>query len=52
MTVDEAYLLRTGSALEVPPIDLDAAKGTEWTEEAFASSYPQLVRHYASRTAL
>jgi hypothetical protein len=49
--IDEAYLLRTGATLELPSIDLDEPKGKEWTEEAFASTYPQLAGHYASRTA-
>lgn len=44
--IEEAYFLRTGSSLEPPSIDLDKPKGKEWTEEAFAASYPQLVRHY------
>jgi len=50
--IDEAYLLRTGSTLQLPSIDLDKPKGNEWTEEAFATIYPQLVRHYASGTEL
>ncbi len=50
--IEEAYLLRTGSSLELPSIDLDKPKGKEWTEEAFATIYPQLVRHYASVTEL
>jgi hypothetical protein len=50
--IEEAYLLRTGSTLELPSIDLDKPKGKEWTEEAFVTIYPQLVRHYASGTGL
>jgi hypothetical protein len=46
--IDEAYLLRTGSTLELPSIDPGKPKGREWTEEALATTYPQLVRHYAS----
>lgn len=49
--IDEAYLLRTGSTLELPSIDLDKPKGKEWTEEGSATVYSQLVRHYASGTA-
>jgi hypothetical protein len=49
--IDEAFLLRTGSTLDLPSIDFDKPKGKEWSEEAFATVYPQLVRHYASATA-
>ena len=48
--IEEAYLMRTGSLLKLPSIDLDKPKGREWTEAAFATIYPQLVRHYASGT--
>ena len=48
--IEEAYLMRTGSSLALPSIDLDKPKGKEWTESAFAAIYPQLVRHYASGT--
>lgn len=51
-TIEEAWFLRTGSALEPPSIDLDKPKGKEWTEAAFAAAHPQLVRHYASVTKL
>jgi hypothetical protein len=50
--IAEAYLLRNGSSLELPSIDLDKPKGKEWTEAAFATIYPHLVRHYASVTEL
>jgi hypothetical protein len=50
--IEEAYFMRTGSSVELPSIDLDKPKGKEWTEAAFAAIYPQLVRHYASRTEL
>ena len=50
--IEEAYLMRTGSSLAMPPIDPDKPKGKEWTEAAFAATYPQLIRHYASRTEL
>lgn len=50
--IGDAYFLRTGSALDPPAIDLDKPKGKEWTEAAFATTYPQLVRHYASVTEL
>jgi hypothetical protein len=46
--IAEAYLMRSGSSLELPSIDLDRPKGREWSEAAFAAIYPQLVRHYAS----
>lgn len=46
--VEEAYFQRKGASLELPSIDLDKPKGEEWTEAAFATIYPQLVRHYAS----
>lgn len=48
--IQEAYFLRKGSSLDLPSIDLDGPKGREWTEESFAATYPQLVRHYASVT--
>ncbi len=50
--IEEAYFLRKGSSLELPSIDLDKPTGKEWTEAAFATIYPQLVRHYASVTEL
>jgi len=50
LMIEDAYLQRTGSSLELPSIDLDKPKGKEWTEETFATTYPQLVRHYASVT--
>jgi hypothetical protein len=46
--IEEAYLRREGSSLELPSIDLDKPKGKEWTEAAFAAIYPQLARHYGS----
>jgi hypothetical protein len=46
--LEESYLLRKGSWLELPPIDLDEPKGREWAEETFAATYPELVRRYAS----
>ena len=47
--IEEAYFLRTGGAsLTSPLIDLDKPKGKEWSEAAFATTYPELVRHYAS----
>jgi hypothetical protein len=46
--VEEVYVQRKGASLELPSIDLDKPKGKEWTEAAFATIYPQLVRHYAS----
>lgn len=46
--IEEAYFLRTGAPLERPSIDLDKPKGKEWTETAFAATYPDLARHYAS----
>ena len=52
LMIEEAYLQRTGSSLELPSIDLDKPKGKEWTEEVFATTYPQLVRYYASVTKL
>jgi len=48
--IEEAYLFRTGSTLELPSIELDKPSGKEWTEEAFEVSHPQLVRHYTSAT--
>jgi hypothetical protein len=48
--IDEAYLFRTGSTLELPSIDLDKPAGKEWTEEAFEVTHPQLVRHYTWAT--
>jgi len=50
--IQEAYLMRTGSSLELPSIDLDKPKGKEWTAAAFAAIYPELVRHYAFGTGL
>ena len=50
--IEEAYLMRTGSSLERPSIDLDKPKGKGWTEAEFATIYPQLVRHYTSETEL
>lgn len=47
--IEEAYFLRTGSSLQPPSIDLDKPKGKEWTEAAFATTFPRLERHYASR---
>jgi hypothetical protein len=47
--IEEAYFLRTGAPLEPPSIDLDKPKGKEWTEAAFATTFPQLVRHYEAR---
>ena len=44
--IDEAYLLRTGSTLELPSIDLARPKGKEWTEDAFATIDPQLAGHF------
>ena len=38
--------------LQLPSIDLDKPKGKEWTEAAFGTIYPRLVRHYASGTEL
>lgn len=52
LMIEEAYLQRAGSSLELPSIDLDKPKGEEWTEEAFATTYPQLARYYASVTKL
>jgi len=52
LMIEEAYLQRTGSSLELPSIDLDKPEGKEWTEEVFATTYPQLVRYYASVTKL
>lgn len=46
--IDEAYFLRTGTSLQPPSIDLDKPKGKEWSEAAFATTFPRLVRHYAS----
>lgn len=51
LMIEETYLQRTGSSLELPSIDLDRPKGKEWTEEVFATAYPQLVRYYASVTS-
>ena len=48
LMIEEAYLQRQGSSLASLSIDLDKPKGREWSEEAFASTYPQLVGHYAS----
>lgn len=48
-TIEEAYLLRQGSALEFPPIDLDEPRGKAWSEAAFATTHPQLVERYAPR---
>jgi hypothetical protein len=48
--IDEAYLSRKGSTLELPAIDLDTPKGKQWTEDAFETTYPELVRHYALAT--
>lgn len=52
LMIEEAYLQRTGLSLELPSIDLDKPKGKEWTEEEIATTYPQLVRYYASVTKL
>lgn len=52
LMIEEAYLQQTCSSLELPSIDLDKPKGKEWTEEVFATTYPQLVRYYASVTKL
>ena len=52
MMIEEAYLLRKGAALQPPSIDLDKPKGKEWTEAAFATTYPRLARHYARVTGL
>ena len=46
--IEEAYFLRTGTSLQPPSIDLDKPKGKEWSEAAFATTFPRLVKHYAS----
>jgi hypothetical protein len=44
--IEEAYLLRKGSPLAVPAIDLDQPKGKEWTDATLATRYPQLAQRY------
>ena len=47
-SIQEAYLQRAGSWLELPSIDIEKPKGKPWTEEAFETTFPDLMRHYAS----
>lgn len=46
--IDEACLARCGGTVELPRTDLAKPNGREWSEAAFAETFPQLVRHYAA----
>ena len=45
--IEEAFLRRKGSPMEVPSLDLEKPKGREWPEDALEARYPELARHYA-----
>lgn len=46
--IEEAYLQREGSPMELPMIDLEKPKGRKWAEDELARIHPELVRYYES----
>lgn len=46
--IEECYLRRKGSPVELPAMDNAKPKGREWPEEELETVHPELVRHYES----
>ena len=46
--IEDAFLQREGSGLDLPMINLEKPRGKEWPEDQVEAIYPELARHYAS----
>lgn len=44
--IEEAFLRRKGTPLELPRMDHEKPKGREWPEDELEAIYPDLVGHY------
>lgn len=50
--IEEAFLQRKGTPMEMARIDLDEPRGREWPEDAWEARYPGLARHYSPENVL